>query len=117
MASVQKLFAGLQKFRLSSPELLMIANIRPEGYDQITPLIIDIRNRFDDDQVYVRCNFKTLGYVTNAGLSLTKFDSSLVLFRDAGNTGSGQNNTGAAPAARRRPDGAHASERSPRDGG
>ncbi len=53
VASVRKLFEELSKFNLTSPELLMIANIRPEAYAHITPLIVDIHNRFDEDQVYV----------------------------------------------------------------
>lgn len=51
---------ALKEFALSAPEVLMIANIRPEAYAHITPLIIDIHARFDDDQVYV-CELQLTG--------------------------------------------------------
>lgn len=51
--SVKSLFTKLERFKLSSPELLMIANIRPEGYAHLTPLLIDADSRFDEDQLYV----------------------------------------------------------------
>ena len=51
--SVKQLFSKLEKYKLSSPELLMIANIRPEAYAHLTALIADVHSRFDDDQLYV----------------------------------------------------------------
>lgn len=53
MESVSQLFNALKKYKLSDPELLMIANIRPEAYAHITPLIADIHNRFDYDTIMV----------------------------------------------------------------
>lgn len=53
--SVQSLFQKLEKYKLSAPELVMIANIRPACYAQLTPLIVDAYSRFDEDTLYVCC--------------------------------------------------------------
>lgn len=47
------MFTALEKFNLSSTELLMIANIKPEAYAQLTPLIVDVHTRYDENQLYV----------------------------------------------------------------
>lgn len=54
---MRKLFEKLDKYKLSDPEKMMIANIRPEAYAHITPLVANIHERFDDDRIYVswRC--------------------------------------------------------------
>lgn len=52
--ALQKLFHKLSQFKLSAPELLMIANIRPDAYAHLTPLIYDVYTRFDETQLTVR---------------------------------------------------------------
>lgn len=47
------MFERLKKFNLSNPELMMIANIRPEAYAHLTVLIPNVHSRYDDDQIYV----------------------------------------------------------------
>lgn len=54
VGSVKTLFEKLEKYKLSAPELMMIANIRPEGYAHLTPLIVDVYSRFEEDQLVVR---------------------------------------------------------------
>lgn len=51
--ALKLLFAKLAKFKLSGPELLMIANLRPEAYAHLTPLIYDVYTRFDETQLTV----------------------------------------------------------------
>ena len=51
--SVKSLYQKLEKYQLSDPELVMIANIRPEAYAQLVPLIIDAHNRFNSDTIWV----------------------------------------------------------------
>ncbi|CAN8062689.1 unnamed protein product [Agarophyton chilense] len=52
VASLGALFAKLEKFSLSAVEKLMIANIRPEAYAHLTPIIVDAFSRYDEDQLY-----------------------------------------------------------------
>lgn len=58
--ALQKLFQKLRHFKLSAPELLMIANIRPEAYAHLTPLIYDVYSRYDEAQLTV--SFRTLSF-------------------------------------------------------
>lgn len=60
MAQVKDLYGKLEKFKLSAPEKLMIANIRPEAYAHLTPLLVDVYSRFDEDEVYVR--YQTISF-------------------------------------------------------
>lgn len=53
VAHVKELYEKLEKFKLSAPEKLVIANIRPEAYAHLTPLLVDVYSRFDEDQLYV----------------------------------------------------------------
>lgn len=52
--SLQTLYKKLETYKLSAPELMMISNIRPSCYAQLTPLIVDPYSRFDEDTLYVR---------------------------------------------------------------
>lgn len=51
--SVQKMIAKLKPYKLHAPELVMIANIRPEAYAHLTALIADVHNRYEDQQLTV----------------------------------------------------------------
>lgn len=50
-ASLKKLYAKLKRFNLTTPELLMISNIRPEAYAHLEPLIVDVYSRFEEQQI------------------------------------------------------------------
>lgn len=52
-AHLEILFDKLIPYKLSPPELLMIANVRPESYAHLTALIADVYNRFDENQLSV----------------------------------------------------------------
>ncbi|KAI0563135.1 RNA polymerase Rpb4 [Gracilaria domingensis] len=65
MASIRTLYERLEKFKLSSVEKLMIANIRPEAYAHLTPLIVDAYSRYDEDQLYSLPLFPPLAQYSN----------------------------------------------------
>eukprot|EP00177_Eucheuma_denticulatum_P000008 GFKZ01000018.1.p1 GENE.GFKZ01000018.1~~GFKZ01000018.1.p1 ORF type:complete len:144 (-),score=12.64 GFKZ01000018.1:622-1053(-) len=76
VSSVKSLYSKLEKFHLSPLELLMIVNIRPSAYAQLTPLIMHASSRFDDDQLYVRvychcCYTATAPMVLNSDTEIT----------------------------------------------
>ncbi|PXF49472.1 hypothetical protein BWQ96_00788 [Gracilariopsis chorda] len=52
VSSLRKLYEKLEKFKLSKVEKLMIANIRPDAYAHLTPLIVDVYSRYDENQLY-----------------------------------------------------------------
>lgn len=62
VSSLRKLYEKLEKFKLSKVEKLMIANIRPDAYAHLTPLIVDAYSRYDENQLYVRSIYAETNY-------------------------------------------------------
>lgn len=79
--SLHKLFEKLGPYKLRSPELLMIANIRPEAYAHLTPLIADVYSRYTEDQLavspllppYSKYRSSITQHIAIFGQQLTKF--------------------------------------------